>query len=167
MTSTIKTRRVAIRLAALTRVEYYEVLEVPADLSDDELNNLVNLRYGTIDGSEFIDDPEFWERSNSCGWEPADAGSLAIGRVSRTPQGRLVVEEFSAAVPPEARPAKAPAAAAWPAPAETAQSTGNLREQRDALLRVYRSMQARLKVLDRPGWAHDYDDDLRAAGVQL
>lgn len=46
------TRLVEIRLSALTRVEYTEVMEVPANISDDELNDLVNCRYRDVDGGE-------------------------------------------------------------------------------------------------------------------
>lgn len=66
------TKKVRITLAALTRVEYTEVVEVPADMTDDELNALVDRRYDDVDGGLYQNDPEYWERSSSCGHEPVD-----------------------------------------------------------------------------------------------
>lgn len=71
---------------------------------------------------------------------------------------RLVVEEFSS---------HSPLVTPTITRNEDAPADPSLREQRDALLRAYRSLQARLGGLDRPGWAHDYDEDLRRAGVKL
>lgn len=56
------TKLVEVHLSALTRVEYMEVIEVPADITQDELNALVNQRYRDVDGGEFTSDPEYWER---------------------------------------------------------------------------------------------------------
>lgn len=56
------TKLVEVRLSALTRVEYMEVVEVPANITQDELNELVNERYRKVDGGEFTSDPEYWER---------------------------------------------------------------------------------------------------------
>lgn len=56
------TKLVEVRLSALTRVEYTEVVEVPANITQDELNALVNDRYRQVDGGEYASDPEFWER---------------------------------------------------------------------------------------------------------
>ena len=53
---------VEVRLSALTRVEYMEVVEVPANITQDELNELVNERYRNVDGGEYTSDPEYWER---------------------------------------------------------------------------------------------------------
>lgn len=59
-----KTKLVEVRLSALTRVEFMEVVEVPADVTQDELNALVNMRYSDIDGDQFTNDPEYWERGS-------------------------------------------------------------------------------------------------------
>lgn len=56
------TKLVEVRLSALTRVEYMEVVEVPADITPRQLNDLVNKRYEAVDGGEFVSDPDFWER---------------------------------------------------------------------------------------------------------
>lgn len=56
------TKLVEVRLSALTRVEYMEVVEVPANITQAELAELVNTRYRVVDGAEFTSDPEYWER---------------------------------------------------------------------------------------------------------
>lgn len=56
------TKLVEVRLAALTRVEYMEVVEVPANITQDELNALVNERYQNVDGGDFTEDSGYWER---------------------------------------------------------------------------------------------------------
>ncbi|KLR57143.1 hypothetical protein [Diaphorobacter sp. J5-51] len=56
------TKLVEVRLSALTRVEYMEVVEVPANITQTELDDLVNARYRQVDGGEFTSDPEYWER---------------------------------------------------------------------------------------------------------
>ena len=53
---------IEVKLSALTRVEYTEIVEVPANITEDELNELVNERYRNVDGGEFTKDPEYWER---------------------------------------------------------------------------------------------------------
>lgn len=60
--ATPATKLVEVRLSALTRVEYMEVVEVPADIAQEELDDLVNARYRQVDGGEFTSDPEYWER---------------------------------------------------------------------------------------------------------
>lgn len=56
------TKLVEVRLSAFTRVEYMEVVEVPANITQAELDDLVNARYRQVDGGEFTSDPEYWER---------------------------------------------------------------------------------------------------------
>jgi hypothetical protein len=60
--TTTATKLVEVRLSALTRIEYMEVVEVPADITQAELDDLVNARYRQVDGGEFTSDPEYWER---------------------------------------------------------------------------------------------------------
>lgn len=67
-----QTKFVNIVLSALTRVEYTEVIEVPADISADELDRLVDQRYDQVDGGVYLPDPEFWQRAASCRHEEAD-----------------------------------------------------------------------------------------------
>jgi hypothetical protein len=50
----VETRKVVIHLAALTRVEYTEVLEVPADLDDDQLEALVDARSEEVDAGKSV-----------------------------------------------------------------------------------------------------------------
>lgn len=57
-----ETKLVTIRLAALTRVEYSEVVEVPKSFNDSDLEELAHSRFGDIDGDQFTDDPDYWER---------------------------------------------------------------------------------------------------------
>lgn len=59
-----KTKTVEVRLAALTRVEYTERVEVPADITAGELEQLVQERYDTVDGGLYTDDPHYWEQGN-------------------------------------------------------------------------------------------------------
>lgn len=56
------TKLVEVRLSALTRVEYMEVVEVPVNITQEELDDLVNTRYRQVDGGEFTSVPEYWER---------------------------------------------------------------------------------------------------------
>ena len=69
--SASKTKVVEVRLSALTRVEYSQRIEVPADLSEHEENELVNHLYQATDGSEFNSDPDYWERG-ACYVEPVE-----------------------------------------------------------------------------------------------
>lgn len=60
--------KVTIHLAALVRLEYAETVEVPDNITDDELDALVDQKYDDVDGGEYWDDPEYWERA-TCYWE--------------------------------------------------------------------------------------------------
>lgn len=99
------TKVVEIRLSAFTRVEYTEALEVPANMSADELNELVNQRYRDVDGSEYRDDPDYWEQASSYA-TPATGHVEVTGKVVRTPDGFLVEEE--GATPTETQAIMAP-----------------------------------------------------------
>ena len=79
----VKTKKVRVTLSALTRVEYSEVLEVPADMTDAELNALVDQRYDDVDAGLYGDDPDYWERGNSCGFtevEPHREAEMLVKR---------------------------------------------------------------------------------------
>lgn len=81
------TKLVEVRLSALTRVEYMEVVEVPADISDDELNDLVNTRYSNVDGGEFQPDPEYWERGSCYAVDSDMPGATPTLMAFRTEHG--------------------------------------------------------------------------------
>ena len=88
-----KTKKVRITLSALTRVEFTEILEVPADMTDEELNDLVDQRCDEVDGGEYTDDPHFWEKGDSCGWDiENDPRTVPGGKVARDNDGTFVVK---------------------------------------------------------------------------
>lgn len=60
--------KITIHLAALTRVEYSETIEVPDDMTKEALDDLVSQRYDDVDGGEYTDDNEYWEQGH-CWWE--------------------------------------------------------------------------------------------------
>ena len=88
------TKKVRITLAAFTRVEYNEVLVVPANITDEELDALVEQRYDSVDGGEFSDDPEYWERAPSTGHEVVDDDETPDEgkKVFRNAEGEIVIE---------------------------------------------------------------------------
>lgn len=56
------TKSVCIYLTANKRLEYSTYVEVPDDYSEELLQDLAMQVSETIDGGEFWDDPEYWER---------------------------------------------------------------------------------------------------------
>jgi hypothetical protein len=98
------TKRVRITLAALTRVEYTEIIEVPIDTTGEELDSIVDQRYNDVDGGEYHDDPHFWDRAQSCGHEEldaargADSDEAASLKFSRSAAGDLTEIEVLATV---------------------------------------------------------------------
>lgn len=56
------TKRIRINLAALTRVEWSAVVEVPASYGEARCDDLVRDFYDRIDGGEFVSAHEYWER---------------------------------------------------------------------------------------------------------
>jgi hypothetical protein len=60
-------KKVTIHLAALTRVFCDIELEVKDDITDDELDALVDKVYDETDGGEYQDDHDFWEQGD-CSW---------------------------------------------------------------------------------------------------
>jgi hypothetical protein len=90
------TKLVEVRLSALTRVEYMEVVEVPANITQAELDDLVNARYRQVDGGEFTSDPEYWERG-TCEAVETDMPNAAPSMMAfRTAHG-LHIERAGAA----------------------------------------------------------------------
>lgn len=64
------TKRVRVCLSALTRLEYSEVVTVPAETTEAELDDLVKAAYEEVDGSLFSEDVEYWEKG-TCRHEDA------------------------------------------------------------------------------------------------
>ena len=69
--------KVRIQLAALTRVEYSKEIDVPDDLTDADLDTVVQDAYiveiaacnkDEIDGGDYWEDPHYWEQGQ-CYWE--------------------------------------------------------------------------------------------------
>ena len=54
--------KVEVELSAFTRVYFYSVIEVPDNTSKDELKSLVNDLYDEVDGGDYTDDQNFWEK---------------------------------------------------------------------------------------------------------
>uniref|UniRef100_A0A6M3LX76 Uncharacterized protein n=1 Tax=viral metagenome TaxID=1070528 RepID=A0A6M3LX76_9ZZZZ len=63
--------KVRIFLAATTRLEYNEVVEVPDNITVRQPNALVDQKYDNVDGGKYHSDPEYWERA-TCYWERED-----------------------------------------------------------------------------------------------
>lgn len=89
-----KTKLVRVTLAAMTRVEYSEVIEVPAEITEAQLDALVDQRYDAVDGGLYVSDPEYWERSKSCRHEEAEDHDAATAIVSLK-NGAVIVQAVS------------------------------------------------------------------------
>lgn len=86
------TKKVQITLVARTLREHTETLEVPADMTDEELDQLVTQRYNTVDAGLYVDDPDYWERSISTRHEPAGDWDHSAGSVTRCDNGAFIVQ---------------------------------------------------------------------------
>lgn len=86
-----KTKNVRIVLGALTRVEYTEVLAVPVNMTNTELDALVQQRYDDVDSDKYYDDPDFWEQGDSCTHQPASNDDKAERRIRRIRGGNFEV----------------------------------------------------------------------------
>jgi len=60
--------KVIIYLVAHTRKEASMVLEVPNNITNAQLDELVQEKYRDSDGIDFVDDNEYWEQGH-CSWE--------------------------------------------------------------------------------------------------
>lgn len=70
---------VRARLGALTRVEWTGLVLVPAHLSEEDVNEIVEEQlYAAVDGGEYVDDPHYWEKGQ-CFAEPVRPGELPPG----------------------------------------------------------------------------------------
>lgn len=87
-----KTKMVRITLVSLARSEYTECIKVPADMSEDAINHLVDQRYEDVDAGLFRDDPDYWERGH-CYWEEA-AGETADAILTQSDDGDIVIKEL-------------------------------------------------------------------------
>jgi len=56
-----KTKKVFVHMGALMRVEWSGLVEVPADMENYEILNRI---YDAVDGGEYCDDNEYWERGD-------------------------------------------------------------------------------------------------------
>ena len=52
-----------VYLSVLTRLEYSEVVTVPVETTEEELDDLVEAAYDKVDGGEYYRDVEYWEKS--------------------------------------------------------------------------------------------------------
>ncbi len=89
------TKLVTIELVAVTRVQYSEVIEVPADATHDQLDALVYSRYGDVDGGEYQDDPEYWEKGNCSFSNDDNAGFGASKRATVDASGKWIVASIN------------------------------------------------------------------------
>lgn len=85
------TKLVTIQLAARTRVEYSEVVEVPASATQEQIDALVDIRYQAVDGGEYVSDPEYWERA-TCAVNPEESDGEPSKKATLTLSGDWVVE---------------------------------------------------------------------------
>ena len=51
-----------VRLCAYTRVDFSAVIDIPDDTSELDECNIAELFYNTIEGGEYCDDNEYWEK---------------------------------------------------------------------------------------------------------
>ena len=72
------TKKIRITLGVLTRVEYTEVLAVPAEMTDEQMMALIDARFEAIDGSQYKDDPEYWE-AGECYFENVSSSTRING----------------------------------------------------------------------------------------
>ena len=91
--STALTKLVAISLVAYTRCDYREVIEVPADFTSEQLDQLVNQRYRDVDGGDYVDDPHYWERGEMT-HEAPEAGEEACKRLVQV-DGKFIVQSIA------------------------------------------------------------------------
>lgn len=88
------TKPMRIKLSARTRVEYNEVIQVPADISQQELQTLLDMRYDQVDGGDYTDDQEYWERGDCEAVDVEDEDPAPMMAAYRTDKG-LWIERAS------------------------------------------------------------------------
>lgn len=87
----VATKAVQVILTATTSVEYREVIQVPADFSDEELNKLVNQRYDAVCASQYLPVVDMWDRGD-CSTDAAMPGATPDAQVVRVDGGFNVIE---------------------------------------------------------------------------
>ncbi|MGI0646970.1 hypothetical protein ACRCPS_18295 [Pseudomonas aeruginosa] len=92
-----ETKLIAINLGATLSASYTEIITVPADITDEEIDDLVRKRWETVGGDEFVIEEESFSRGD-CYSEAAPAGAVATLTCTRVDDA-LVVEELPAPVP--------------------------------------------------------------------
>lgn len=65
MSTDAKTKKVLIRLNALVCYTYSEVVEVPADTTEFQLDALADQRYREVGAAEFSREEGYWERGST------------------------------------------------------------------------------------------------------
>jgi len=73
-----KTKQVHVNLASLTRVEFSGTVSVPVEFDEDKLESLVDKSYDEIDGGDYWEDPDYWEKSDTCGYSIEPEPNVSI-----------------------------------------------------------------------------------------
>jgi hypothetical protein len=69
----IETKKIRIKLTATVRKEHFEVIEVPCDITDEQLAKLIDTRQVNVDRGRYIEEPATWAQGESS-YRIADAG---------------------------------------------------------------------------------------------
>lgn len=88
-----KTKKIQVNLVALTRLEWSAVVEVPADFAGLALRQLVDDFYELIDGSDYRDYSDYWERGACYAHEllnPVSQQEPPAYRVQRSDAGFII-----------------------------------------------------------------------------
>ena len=88
------TRNVEIKLTAMVQMEYAEVIQVPATMTDVELDALVSRRYQEVSAMEFTQDGDYWERGQ-CDHTDADP-FCSVDAVLQVVDGKFVLHDIFA-----------------------------------------------------------------------
>jgi hypothetical protein len=59
------TQKIRIQLTATVRREHFEVIEVPCDITPEQLAKLVDSRQVNVDRCNYIEEPESWAQGES------------------------------------------------------------------------------------------------------
>ena len=59
-----ETKTVTVTLAGLTRLEYSEDVKVPVEFDGSMLEALTDKAYEDVDGGDYFDDPDYWEKGD-------------------------------------------------------------------------------------------------------
>jgi len=87
---------VEVVLSVMTRSTYSEFVEVPADITQAELDALIDARYESVGAAAFEPDEDYWERGECDTWD-ATPHELAQVAAFRSEHGLRVVERPNAA----------------------------------------------------------------------